>query len=73
MTMFRGEKGTTWKGGFCIRDDGNRGPAASSSRVRISNEMISADRLVPDALSAAGYPRRQREDGRRCGGQRQEV
>jgi arylsulfatase len=72
-TMFKGEKNTTWEGGFrvptAVRWPGKIEPG------QVSNEIIAHEDWVPTLLAAAGKPDVKEElvDGRRVNGRRVKV
>ena len=70
-TPFRGEKNTTWEGGFrvpmMVKWPGNIEPG------QVSNEIISMEDWMPTLLAAAGVPDIKEETARRPPGQWQEI
>jgi arylsulfatase len=72
-TMFKGEKNTTWEGGFRV-PTAVRWPAKIEAD-QISNEIISHQDWIPTLLAAAGNDNVKQEllDGRRVNGRRVNV
>jgi arylsulfatase len=72
-TVFRGEKNTTWEGGFRV-PTAVRWPARIQP-AQVSNELISHQDWIPTLLAAAGNPNVKEElvEGRRVNGRRVKV